>query len=159
MTEHDARDLERRLHEALQRVPSARAPEGLRPRVMAAVRARSARPWYQPAWGAWPSAAQAVVVVAGLAFIGAGVWWAPALGAWARAPIGALWQLVPGGVDVTLPAELQRVVDVVAAARVVWRTVLGPVLFYAAAFSVVVGGMFAACALLVTRLTLGRAVA
>lgn len=56
-------ELERIVHARLRALPSPRAPRSLRPAVMAAVRARAARPWYARPWHSWPSGWQAVSAV------------------------------------------------------------------------------------------------
>lgn len=141
----DPADLERELHVRLNRVPRPRAPESLRARVMTAVAARRARPWYQRPWFTWPQQAQVVsLVVAGTAVVAAVVLGAAAMEYAGRAVLGP-WQSLATMVDRAWPTPLRRGVEVLEAARVVWRVLLGPAVFYASAFIVVVGGFFAMC--------------
>lgn len=155
----DPADLEREIHEALSRLPGPRAPRSLSPRVMAAVRAHEALPWYRKSWFSWPVGWQVAGVAAALVMVAAGAMLAPA----ALRGAAAVTTLVAQAVGATLawepPAGVRRVLEMVEAARVVWRTVLGPLVFYASVFAVVVGMVFALCAAALTRLTLGRATA
>jgi hypothetical protein len=57
------------------------------------------------------------------------------------------------------PDSVRRVLEVAGAVQAVWRTLLGPLVLYASAFAVVMGGVFALCAAVLTRVTLGRATA
>lgn len=52
--------LETAMHEKLRRLPELSAPATLLPRVMAAVRARAALPWWRRSWWEWPIAARTV---------------------------------------------------------------------------------------------------
>ena len=65
-------ELETLVHRRLRQLPDPQAPQTLLPRVMAAVRAWSERPWYQRAWVSWPAALQAVSIAALAAVIGGG---------------------------------------------------------------------------------------
>ena len=50
----DPAELERLTDRALRTLPTPRAPRTLLPRVLAAVAAEAARPWYGRAWLSWP---------------------------------------------------------------------------------------------------------
>ena len=158
---NDLRALERCVHEALHELPVRPAPASLRPRVMDAVRARAAQPWYARTWHAWPPAASAAVGLASVLVLPLVLFlvvlWVPL--AVSEASRVAAWTLetVRASLSPTLPDEVRRAITFAGAAHVVWRTVLGPVLFYAALGVVVVGGVFASGAALVTRLAVGRA--
>ena len=64
---HDPK-LEDQIQRALQGLPELSAPETLAPRVLAAIRAQSARPWWQQSWAAWPRPIQ-TAAIASLAFV------------------------------------------------------------------------------------------
>ena len=155
----DPAELEREIDAALRSLPAPRAPGTLTPRVMAAVRARGEAPWYRRPWFAWPAAGRLAAATVALLLIGAAIWWMPsALQVTARtatslaASIGHYLTWQP-------PDSVRRALEVAAAVQAVWRTLLGPLVFYASAFAVVMGGVFALCAAVLTRVTLGRAAA
>src|SRR5215510_13938089 len=100
-------DLERTVHRELQRLPLPRAPHTLLPRVLAAVDAWARRPWYTRAWFTWPLAWQAASV------------------ALVAAVVYGLW-ILPSAAPV--PSSL---VTTTSGARIVWRTLIEPLLSYA----------------------------
>jgi hypothetical protein len=51
---HDQEELELEIGRELERLPDLPAPATLIPRVMAAIAARAAVPWYRQPWQAWP---------------------------------------------------------------------------------------------------------
>jgi hypothetical protein len=155
----DPADLEREIHGALTRLQAPRAPGSLSPRVMTEVRARLALPWYRRSWFSWPVGWQVVGVVAALVMVAVGAMGAPAALRGATTLTTVVIQGVSGALAWEPPANVRRVIEMADAARVVWRTVLGPLVFYASVFAVVVGMVFALCAAALTRLTLGRATA
>lgn len=57
------------LHRLLKSLPQRKAPGGLKLRVMAAVAAEQAKPWWRKMWWTWPAPARMVfaLVIAGLA--------------------------------------------------------------------------------------------
>ena len=61
--------LEKMVHAALRSLPDRRAPASLEARVLAAVEARAAIPWWHKSWSYWPQWVRAVFLVfcAGLA--------------------------------------------------------------------------------------------
>ena len=136
-------DLERLAHRELRRLPLPRAPHTLLARVMAAVQASPARPWYTRAWFTWPvgwqvvSIATLVLVVAGAVVLG------PHVQAVASGAIAAV-RLFAGGVADAAPVETTA-----NSARILWRTLLEPLATYAL---VVVVLMFLACAVFGTAL-------
>lgn len=109
-------DLEETVHRELRQLPLPRAPETLLPRVLAAVEAWSHRPWYSRAWFTWP------------------LGWQIASAAAAALVIYGLWALPPA------PPE---VAAATSATRVVWRTLVQPLLTYV---FVLVALMCVACA-------------
>jgi hypothetical protein len=153
----DPAEIEREVDAALRRLPALRAPATLTPRVMAAVRQRREAPWYRRSWFAWPAGGRLVAATVALALIGAGVWWMPsAVQVTAQAATSSVASL---GQYVTWqpPDSVRRVLEVAGAVQAVWRALLGPLVAYAAGFAVVMGGVFALCAAVLTRVTLGRA--
>lgn len=100
-------DLERRLGEALARLPLPQAPPTLAPRVMVALARRRGRPWYRREWLEWPrqwqvvSAALGALVIVGLA------------------------RLDTGGAAAVSDA---RVGSTLLAVQILWRVVVEPVL-------------------------------
>jgi hypothetical protein len=106
------RDLDQIVSERLRRLPSPRAPQTLRPRVMVAVgeRRRAAlRPWF-----AWPLAGQAAFVAALVLLVGGGSLWlsnaAAAIGwatpAWVTGPAS---RIVEASRDVLATSEAVRI--------------------------------------------------
>jgi hypothetical protein len=111
-----ADDLERLVHRELRALPPPRAPETLLPRVLAAVDAWSHRPWYARAWFTWPLGWQ-IASAAAVALV-----------------FYALW---------SLPSAPPEVAAATSASRVVWRTLVQPLLTYV---FVLVALMCVACA-------------
>ena len=62
--------LEAILDQELRKLPDVPAPQTLAPRVMARIRAREKKPWWQQSWWNWPLAAQAAFLVIVLAIVG-----------------------------------------------------------------------------------------
>jgi hypothetical protein len=60
MNEHESSQLEAAVDRELKALPDLRAPQGLLPRVMAAIEQRAVLPWYQRAWQTWPVPLQVV---------------------------------------------------------------------------------------------------
>lgn len=156
MNDLDPRELERRIHDTLAGLPVRRAPAWLRPRVMASVRARASQPWYARTWDAWPLPARAAAVLAAAVVVGASVWWLPVGVSEASGIVSLVVGRIMAGLPAALPDDLQRAVTFAGAAHAVWRTVLGPALFYAAILSVMAGAALMAGAAFVTRMAVGR---
>lgn len=53
---HSPEELEKLIHENLRALPNRRAPRTLEGRVLAAIEARAARPWWQKSFAQWPVA-------------------------------------------------------------------------------------------------------
>lgn len=121
----DPADLERQIGRELRRLPSPRAPHTLLPRVMAAVAEARRRPWHARAWLTWPVGWQVVSVLLLIGVAGVGARLLPNVLAAASVPA-----FVARGHGYV--SEVVRNLDVVATAvRVVWRTLLAPVVPYA----------------------------
>jgi hypothetical protein len=105
-------DLERLVHERLQRLPAPRAPLTLRLRVIAAAREERRAPAW--AWYAWPLAAQAAFVALLVIAVGGGAWWLStasaamgwAMPAWIAGPTG---RVVEGARDLQATLEAARI--------------------------------------------------
>ena len=144
-------DLEHLIDRELRALPPPRAPRTLLPRVMTAMHDAARRPWYSRAWLTWPigwqiaSVCLLLVVSAGTALL------MPAV----REAAGTFTFVAGVQGDV---ADTARDVEVAtAAARVLWRALLAPVVPYA--FGVVFL-MCVACAVFGTalnHLVFGRA--
>ncbi len=65
---------EAELDRRLKSLPDRRAPESLALRVMAAVRAQAALPWYRRAWAHWPRSAQVLSLLWFSALLGGLTW-------------------------------------------------------------------------------------
>lgn len=137
-------DLERLIDRELRALPSPAAPRTLLPRVMSAVEAAEAeRPWYARAWRTWPPAWQIASLLLFLAALG---------GAAAAAPEAqAALDAVPlvSNVRAEVADTARSVETTTTTLRVLWRTLVAPVVPYA--FGVVTL-MCAACALFGTAL-------
>jgi hypothetical protein len=147
-------DLETVFDRQLHRLPRPSAPDTLLPRVMAAVRAWSTRPWYQRTWFTWPIGLQAasLALFAGV-LLGAGLalpWGYFAMDRVADTAVAAATRDVP---DLSA-----RMVAAMSAAQVLWHALVHPVLVYAA---IVVCVLFAACvtvAVALNHVVFGRTV-
>jgi hypothetical protein len=66
---HSPEDLEKFIHQTLRALPDRRAPHSLESRVLAALAARAALPWWQQSFARWPLAARVAFFIgsAGLA--------------------------------------------------------------------------------------------
>jgi hypothetical protein len=149
----DPVDLERLVDDALKALPSPKAPPAFVSRVMAAVDARLAAPWYSRPWAMWPRVWQAASAVALLVFVSglARLWMLTAV-----ARDTAIGRLIPA-----VPEPIARAVESTAAifeaARIGWRVMAEPVLVPVALFLCV---MTAACmvfAVALNRVALGGA--
>jgi hypothetical protein len=130
----DSPDLERIVDRELKRLPTPRAPRTLLPRVMAAVTAPRALPWYSRPWLSWPRALQgaSAVVCAALAW-GAWVLWAEA------------------------PQLVQWINQMAAVSRALWNVLFGPIAFVVLGLTVIVALACAAAWTAVSRVTFGGA--
>jgi hypothetical protein len=134
----DPVDLERFIDRELKKLAPPRAPRALLPRVLAAADEAARRPWYTRAWLTWPvgwqvaSAVLLLLLVVGVAQL------LPA----ARAAASTLTFVGDVRGDV---ADTARDMEMATtAARVLWNTLLAPVVPYA--FGLVLL-MCAACAI------------
>ena len=66
MNPNNEKDLEQFVHRTLRSLPERRAPRTLEHRVLAAIAARNALPWYRHSFTSWPLAARAAFLAASL---------------------------------------------------------------------------------------------
>jgi hypothetical protein len=75
---HSPDQLEKFIHQTLRSLPAPRAPHSLEARVLAALEARAALPWWKQSFARWPMAARVAFFIgsAGVAKLGlmAAVW-------------------------------------------------------------------------------------
>ena len=70
--------LEALVDEELRQLPPVAAPTTLAPRILAAIQARAAQPWWRRSWWNWPPTAQAAFLLLALAIVSllaGGSWW------------------------------------------------------------------------------------
>lgn len=60
---HSPEDLEKLIHRTLRSLPDRRAPQTLEGRVLAAIEARQALPWWRRSYSAWPLAARCMFLL------------------------------------------------------------------------------------------------
>lgn len=147
----DSAELERLIDRELRKLPALRAPRTLLPRIMAAAEAAAERPWYQRTWLTWPTMWQFASALVLLAVVAGGAVLLPQL----RDAVAALAFIADVRGDVEASARDLEVAT--TAMRVLWRTLLAPVVPYA--FGLVTL-MCAACAVFGTvlnHLVFGRA--
>lgn len=145
-------DLERIVDRKLKQLPAPRAPYTLLPRVLAAVQEWSLRPWYRRAWFTWPMAWQcAAIAVLLLAGVGSTV-----LLATARAAAADATSPIAGNVITRIAAAAQWVDATSSAGRILWSTLIEPLLPYAFAFVMAMCLACAAFGAALTRVAFGR---
>jgi hypothetical protein len=147
----DPVDLERQLDRELRALPAPHAPRTLLARVMAIVEESAQRPWYSRAWLDWPmrwqfaSALLLIGLVAG----------ASALMPQLRSAVSALSFVADVRGDV---ADSARNVEVATTTvRVLWRTLLAPVVPWAFALITLMGAACAVFGTALNHLVFGRA--
>src|SRR5262245_38476495 len=120
-------DLERLVDRRLRQLPAPRAPRTLLPRVLAAVREWSERPWYQRAWLTWPVAWQIASASALVLFVAVGAALLPT----AQSAAGGAVSNVAGGTIARIGVRVSQVEDAVRATRVLWGALVQPLVTYA----------------------------
>jgi hypothetical protein len=121
----DPAELERLIDRELRKLPAPRAPHTLLARVMAAAQESASRPWYTRAWLTWPVGWQVASVVVLLMSFAGGAVLLPTL----QEAASALTFVANVRGDV---AETARDVEVATTAvRVLWQSLLAPVVPYA----------------------------
>jgi hypothetical protein len=147
----DPADLERLIDRELRALPAPRAPRALLPRVMAAANAAAQRPWYSRAWLDWPVGWQLASALVLIGVVAGGSVVLPQV----RDAVETISFVADVRSDVASSAR--EVETATTAVRVLWRTLLAPVVPWA--FGLVTL-MCAACAVFGTalnHLVFGRA--
>jgi len=147
----DPADLERLIDRELRSLPAPRAPRTLLPAVMAAANAAANRPWYSRTWLQWPIAWQLASALVLIGVVAGGSVVLPQL----RDAVEAISFVATVRSDVA--SSTREVETATTAMRVLWRTLLAPVVPWA--FGLVTL-MCAACAVFGTalnHLVFGRA--
>ena len=130
-----------------------RAPHTLLPRVLAAARAWSERPWYAREWLTWPLMWQLGSVALLVLTVVVGALAAPTL----RSILMATTSSLGSAIALDLP-RLTGGVDVSAnALRVIWHALVEPFLPYAFAIVVLMCGACATVVFVLNRVVFGRA--
>ena len=147
----DRADLERQIDRELRALPGPRAPRTLLPRIMAAVEETARRPWYTRAWLQWPMAWQLASALVLIGVVATGSVLLPQL----RAAVTALSFIADVRGDVE---ESTRNVEVATTAvKVLWRTLLAPVVPWAFALVTLMGAACAVFGTALNHLVFGRA--
>jgi hypothetical protein len=145
-------DLEALVHRELKELDWPRAPQTLRPRVLAGARRRQNRPWYMRPWPVWPVACRAVAAACAVAAF-AGLWMAVR---WAGAAAGPVLRDLAGGVAGRVEAWARVVSAGLTVGETIWRAVMEPVAVYLTAVVLVMAVAGAACGAAIARAVPGR---
>lgn len=147
----DPADLERQVDRELKALRAPRAPRTLLPRIMAAVEESAQRPWYSRAWLDWPTRWQFVSALLLIGLVAGGSALLPQL----RTAVNALSFVADVRGDV---ADSARSVEVATTAvRVLWRTLLAPVVPWVFALVTLMGAACAVFGTALNHLVFGRA--
>ena len=147
----DPADLERQIERELKTLPAPRAPRTLLPRIMAAVEESASRPWYSRAWLDWPTRWQFASALLLIGMVAGGSALLPQL----SATVNALSFVADVRGDV---ADSARNVEMATnTARVLWRTLLAPVVPWAFALVTLMGAACAVFGTALNHLVFGRA--
>jgi hypothetical protein len=146
-------ELERFVSRQLHALPAPRAPLTLLPRVLAAARAWSKRPWYTREWFAWPLGWQLGSIAMLMLTIVGGFGLVPAIQSFiadATPSFGPTFEIdlprFAGGLHVS-----------VNALRVIWRALVQPFLPYAFVLIALMSAASATVAIALNRVIFGRA--
>lgn len=156
----DPAELERSVDCNLRRLAAPHAPHTLLPRVMAAVHALAARPWYAREWLTWPRPWQAASATALAAVVAAAMFLLPAARASAQdAVTGAAPGTVAHVIDVTafVGGAAERAGATTSAVWILWRVVLAPFVAYAAAIVTLMCLACAGVATVLNHIAFGKA--
>ena len=145
-------DLEHVIDRKLKQLPTPRAPHTLLPRVLAAVQDWSLRPWYRRAWFTWPLGGQfAAIVAVVLSAVGSAV-----LLSTARAAAAGAISTLTGSVVSRIASVAEWTGMTTAAGRILWSTLIEPVLPYGFALVLLMCLACAAFGAVLNRVAFGR---
>ena len=146
-------ELERFVSRHLRALPMPRAPRTLLPRVLAAARAWSERPWYAREWLSWPLIWQLGSVALLLLTVVGGTVAVPTV----QSIIAEATSAIGSRIEMDLP-RLTGGFDVSAnALRVIWHALVQPFLPYAFVVVVLMCGACATVVFVLNRVVFGRA--
>jgi hypothetical protein len=146
-------ELERFVDRHLRALPVPTAPSTLLPRVLAAARAWSGRPWYTREWLTWPLGWQAgslallVVTMAAVAIAGSAV----------QPLISRATASLVSSMTIDVPQITSGVHATVTTLRVIWQALVQPFLPYLFAVIALMCLALATVVLALDRLVFGRA--
>jgi hypothetical protein len=144
-------DLERAIDRQLRRLPLPTAPASLVPRVLAAAREWTTRPWYAREWLAWPLACQAASLAFLILVVAGGARLLPSASEAASAALTPM-----AGLLGQAAADLRRAAAAAAAARALPRALFEPIGPFVLAYMLAMGFACAALAAALDRLVLSE---
>lgn len=146
-------ELERFVRRGLRALPAPRAPHTLLPRVLAAARAWSQRPWYTREWLTWPLGWQLGSAALLLLTIVAGFGQVPAI----QFRIVDATASFASTIEFDLPRFAGGLHVSASAIRVIWRALVQPFLPYAFVLIVLMSAASATVVIALNRVMFGRA--
>ena len=149
----NAFELERFVGRRLRALPAPRAPLTLLPRVLAAARAWSQRPWYAREWFTWPIGWQVGSLALLTAVLGAAAVSIPA----AQVMLVNAATSLAGAIAFDVPQVAESLQVSTSAMRVIWRALVQPFLPYVFVIVVLMCGACASVVLALNRVVFGRA--
>jgi hypothetical protein len=149
----NAFELERFVGRRLRALPAPRAPLTLLPRVLAAARAWSQRPWYAREWFTWPIGWQVGSLALLTAILGAAAVMIPA----AQVMLVNAATSLAGAIAFDVPQVAESLQVSTSAMRVIWRALVQPFLPYVFVIVVLMCGACASVVLALNRVVFGRA--
>jgi hypothetical protein len=145
-------ELERFVSRQLRALPMPPAPRTLLPRVLAAARAWSERPWYAREWLTWPFIWQLGSVALLLLTLGGVAMVVPTM----QSFLGEAMSSIGSTIEMDLP-QLAGGLDVSAnVLLVIWHALVQPFLPYAFVIIVLMCGACASVVFVLNRLVFGR---
>ena len=149
----NAFELERFVGRRLRALPVPRAPRTLLPRILAAARAWSDRPWYAREWFTWPIGWQIGSLALLAASLSAAVVVIPA----AQMMLVSAASSWSGTIAIDVPQLAESLQISTSAMGVIWRALVQPFLPYVFVIVVLMCGACASVVLALNRVVFGRA--